>query len=98
MISTAGKTQQEIFDEAKKALEERGFLKDKERRDEEKAKAVKERGILDLADDDSELAFAWWFYASGSDKKNLSRAEIDKINNYVRNEGAGDMWELDYND
>jgi hypothetical protein len=88
MISGAGKTQQEIFNEAKEALEKQGLLKD-ERED---------NGLLDLADDDPQLGVAWWLHESGQVQTKLSRAGVDKINNYVRNHPYEDMWEIGYDD
>lgn len=88
MISGAGKTKQEIFNEDKEALEKQGLLNDEH----------EDNGLLDLADDDPQLGVAWWLHESGQVQAKLSRAGVDKINNYVRNDTTGEMWEIGCDD
>lgn len=57
-----------------------------------------DNGLLELADDDPQLGTAWWLHESGQVQAKLSRAEVDKINNYVRNDKTGEMWEIGYDD
>ena len=65
-----------------------------------KINSLKEKSGNPKDDEEKETDWAllWWLHESEQLKEKLSREDIDKINQYVRENPNSDMWEIEYDD